>query len=221
MTLSKYQEIIEELKEYPTTKLLAVSKTRSVDQILELFQNGQREFGENRVDELVEKSKLIKEKINWHYIGRLQTNKVSKLFSVENLVAIHSVDRIDLVKELIKKEKLLNHELKIFLQFNTSEEEEKAGFSSVDQLVEAVDFLKSSKNLKFYGLMTMGKIRTDNPLEDAKICFKRLNNIKNTLIKQGISSESIELSMGMSGDYKIALEEGSNMIRVGSALFSS
>jgi pyridoxal phosphate enzyme (YggS family) len=220
MENNKFLSIKEELKNFPNGRLLAVSKTRSIAQILNLFQNGQIEFGENRVDELVEKSQQIDEKILWHFIGRLQTNKITKLFSTQNLLAIHSVDRLSLVEALIKKEDALVNPLQVYLQFNTSGEQEKAGFESEAELEEAIHLLKSAQKLVFHGLMTMGKIRTDDPLTDARHCFKKLADIKNSLINRGLALESTELSMGMSGDYKIALEEGANVIRVGSALFT-
>lgn len=216
---SNYSQICDELKNYQQAILVAVSKTRSLEQILDLYLQGQRVFGENRVDELYEKSFSIDKEVEWHFIGRLQTNKINKLLQVKNLKAIHSIDRLGLVESLLKKDSDIDKPVELFLQFNTSEEKEKAGFTSEEELIEAIKLIVKSKNFPLRGLMTMGKIRTDNPEADARHCFKRLRAIKNSLISKGIV-ENLDLSMGMSGDYKIALEEGSTVIRVGSALFS-
>lgn len=151
--------------------------------------------------------------IRWHFIGSLQSNKINNLLKVPNLVSIHSIDSIKLLNKLLNKK--IDTKVGVFLQVNTSGEMEKSGFEDFSQLQSAVESMKSEC---FYlqGLMTIGKIRTDNFENDAKACFLRLNEYKDRL-----NIDNLELSMGMSSDYKIAIAMGSNWIRIGSGIFGS
>jgi len=202
------------------TQLLIVSKTRSEEEIKTYYDLGHRDFGENRVQELLEKAEHLKNscpEIRWHMIGHLQTNKVNQLLSVPNLWAIHSVDREELLQKLIKASNRLSTELKIFLQFNTSKEEEKSGFEDYISLKNAALLVPKNSHLKLYGLMTMGTIRTENFEKEAKRCFQELNQLKNQLSHD--LSIDLKTSMGMSQDYLMAISENSNWVRLGSILF--
>jgi pyridoxal phosphate enzyme (YggS family) len=203
------------------THLIAVSKTYPSSDILALYGLGIKDFGENQVQELEQKSQslaILCPNIQWHMIGHLQSNKIRKLFSVKNLVAIHSVDRLSLVEALIKDEKLLLHPVKIFLQVKTSDEAEKSGFETESELRQAIELLHSSSNLIVYGLMTMGKIRTDDVLGDARLCFQKLIHIRQKL-QEAFPALDLKLSMGMSGDYTLASLMGADYVRVGSSIF--
>jgi hypothetical protein len=200
--------------------LLIVSKTRSEEDIIQYYNLGHRDFGENRVQELLEKAENLREicpEIRWHMIGHLQSNKVNQLFTVPNLWAIHSVDDEELLQKLIKSEHRLNQEVRIFLQFNTSKEEEKSGFENYDDLLKAAKLIPLGSKIKLHGLMTMGTLRTESFEQEAKRCFKELNSLKLRLETElGLNLES---SMGMSQDYEIALQEKSDWIRLGTMMF--
>lgn len=208
-------------KELATSKLLIVSKTRSLDEIQDYYQLGHRDFGENRVQELSEKAEALKvscPEIRWHMIGNLQSNKINQLFSTPNLWAIHSVDNGELLDKLIKAQERLHQDVRVFLQFNTSKEMEKAGFEDYDSLLVAAKKLLDPGHLKLFGVMTMGTLRTENFIDEAKRCFQELSEIAQNLSKD--TSLPIQTSMGMSQDYQIALGEKSNWIRLGTTMFT-
>lgn len=214
----KLQEIQSKLR--PGAHLLIVSKNRTAEEVFTYYELGHRDFGENRVQELEEKSRLLKLKcpdIRWHMIGHLQTNKINALFSVHNLTAIHSVHDQHLLDKLIKSEDKLSHPVDLFLQVNTSDEEEKSGFETYTDLLSAAESLRPSKKLKLKGLMTMGKIRTENFESDARSCFQLLN-VERLKLENDLEAK-LESSMGMSQDFEIALEEGSSWIRLGTVMF--
>jgi pyridoxal phosphate enzyme (YggS family) len=203
------------------THLLIVSKTRSLEDIKTYYKLGHRDFGENRVSELQEKSLALKEEcpeIRWHMIGHLQSNKINLLLSTPQLYAIHSVHDPELVLKLIKSQEKLNHEVGIFLQFNTSQEKEKSGFESYEELLSCGRRLLKEKKLKLFGLMTMGTLRTDDFENEAQRCFQELNSLKQKL--EADLKIPLQTSMGMSQDYKIALSENSDWIRLGTMMFS-
>jgi pyridoxal phosphate enzyme (YggS family) len=213
-------------KEIKTAQLVAVTKYSPVEDVILAYQAHHYDFGENRIQDLKEKAEVFKEqgltKVRWHFIGHLQTNKVRDLYKIPNLYAIHSVDSIRLLEELIKRESDLTvPELKIFFQVNTSREEEKSGFEDASELNLAIKLLlgRPSNKLKFYGLMTMGTIRTTDFEAEALRCFKDLNNIARNLETTYGFKNKLKLSMGMSQDYKISLSVGSDFIRIGSAIF--
>lgn len=204
----------------PDSHLLIVSKKRSEDEIRTYYELGQRDFGENRVQELAEKAQNLKDScpdIRWHMIGNLQTNKINQLFSIPGLWAIHSVSDNHLLQKLLKGEDRLNHEVRIFLQYNTSKEEEKSGFEDYESLKAAASSAFGSSKIELQGLMTMGTLRTEDFEVEARRCFQELNQIKEKL-SQDLQVE-LETSMGMSQDYQIALEESSNWIRLGTMMF--
>jgi pyridoxal phosphate enzyme (YggS family) len=202
------------------SKLLLVSKTRSEEEIRAYYELGQRDFGENRVQELMEKSEHLKAacpEIRWHMIGNLQSNKINQLFLVSNLWAIHSVDDRDLLEKLIKTEGRLDSPLRLFLQFNTSKEVEKSGFEDYASLKAAASLISATSKIKLQGLMTMGTLRTEDFQSEAKRCFHELNELKDKLSQE--LGMPLETSMGMSQDYQIALDEKSHWIRLGTMMF--
>ncbi len=202
------------------TQLLIVSKTRSIEDIKIYYELGHRDFGENRVQELLEKSHSLQKdcpEIRWHMIGHLQTNKVNQLFSVTNLYAIHSVDDRELIEKMMKSEDRLSHEVFVFLQFNTSHEAEKSGFETYTDLEASTELLLKCTKLKLKGLMTMGTLRTENFEAEAGRCFQDLQVEKEKL--QNELNIKLETSMGMSQDYKIAVREKSDWVRLGTMMF--
>lgn len=200
------------------TKLVAVSKTKPNEKILELYNQGQKIFGENRVQELVEKFEALPKDIEWHLIGHLQTNKVKYIAPFVHL--IHSVDSFKLLKE-INKQALKNERMvDCLLQFHIATEESKFGLD----INEAKDILASNefqnlKNIRIVGVMGMASfVYEENQVRGE---FKNLkaifDELKELYFKENDSFK--EISMGMSGDYKIAVEEGSTIVRIGSLLF--
>lgn len=192
---------------------VAVSKTKPTEDILKIYNLGHKDFGENKVQELEIKHKILPKDINWHMIGHLQTNKVKKIVPFISL--IHSVDSIKLLKVINKESKKINKITKCLIQVNISNEKNKYGFKFSDLNFLNSDFLKDYKNIEIMGLMGMASY-SSNKLNIQKE-FNSLNE-KYMNLKDNISSFSI-LSMGMSNDYELALIEGSNMIRVGSKIF--
>lgn len=214
------QKLASIKSELNQSHLLIVSKTRSEEDIIEYYKLGHRDFGENRVQELLEKAESLKGScpdIRWHMIGHLQSNKINQLFTVPNLWAIHSVDDEELLQKIIKSEHRLNDEVKVFLQFNTSKEEEKSGFEDYDSLISAARLIPRDSKIKLQGLMTMGTLRTESFEQEAQRCFKELNNLKNRL-EQDLGIK-LETSMGMSQDFRIAVGEHSDWIRIGTLMF--
>lgn len=212
------ERILQLQKEMGSSTLIAVSKYYPTEDIILAYEAGQREFGESRVQDLLKKSEeLIDREINWHFIGHLQSNKINNLLKVNNLKYIHSIDSIKLLQELYKKEeRFAGESLGFFLQVNTSDESEKSGFTDEASLVEAFQIIKQHSESKFYfcGLMTIGRIRTDDFERDAINCFSQLRSLRDSI------DESLKLSMGMSSDYQMAIEHGSDFVRVGSGIFA-
>lgn len=202
-----------------TSKLIAVSKTKPTSMVKEVYECGQLDFGENKVQDLLEKSSELQhlENIRWHFIGQLQSNKINQLLKVPHLFSIHSIDRLSLLEKLLKKD--CSQSIGLFLQVNTSDEKEKAGFTELDQLKTATQMILSSQKFKLQGLMTIGKIRTDEFEKDARSCFLRLKQLKEDLDNE--YSLNLELSMGMSSDFLIAQELGANWVRIGSSIFGN
>lgn len=208
-------------QELGSTQLLIVSKHRSPEDIALYYELGQRDFGENRVQELAEKAALLRERcpeIRWHMIGHLQSNKIKELFSVPNLCAIHSVDDQELLEKLQKHSPRLAAPVDLFLQFKTSGEAEKSGFETYQSLSAAAHRLsEGGGQLRLAGLMTMGPIRTDDFERDTTRAFELLRETKEKLSRDlGLP---LRLSMGMSQDYQIALRLGSDWVRIGTMLF--
>ena len=196
-------------------KLVAVSKTKPIDQIKLAYDFGQKDFGENKVQELVNKYNSLNKDIKWHMIGHLQRNKVK--FIVPFIHLIHSVDSYRLLKEINKQGFKCNRLINVLIQIDISNDNSKFGFSysEFEELVNKNE-LNSFKNVFVKGFMGMASF-TDNQ-KKIGLEFKTLNNF---YLKYKASLKLDTLSMGMSGDYKIALEHNSNMIRLGSSIFGS
>ncbi len=211
------QELRDELKA-TDTKLVAVSKTHSPEKIMEFYEQGQRDFGENRVQEMVEKYEQLPKDIRWHLIGHLQTNKAKYVTSFVHL--IHSADSYKVLKEINKRARNDERIVGCLLQFKIAEEETKYGFEPEEtyEMLESEKFQKL-KNIHIRGVMGMATFTDDEA--QVRREFKQLANIFHHLKDKYFSGqESFEkISMGMTDDYKIALEEGSTMVRIGSLLF--
>jgi PLP dependent protein len=213
VNVEAYQSIIKELKQ-TNTILVAVSKTKPVADIQALYNSGQRDFGENYVQELVEKEAQLPKDIRWHFIGHLQSNKVKYIASFVHL--IHGVDSISLLKEINKQAVKNNRIINCLLQVHIAEEETKFGFG-LHELENQLHELDGLKNVNVCGLMGMASFSDDTNKVRGE--FKKL---KSMFSKLEIRNTKLEiLSMGMSGDYIIAVEEGSNMVRIGSLLFGA
>ncbi len=197
-------------------KLIAVSKTVDADTAVKAFNLGIRDFGENRVQQFNEKKVKLPE-ARWHFIGHLQTNKIKDVIGKAYL--IHSLDRWKLAEELNKLGVSMETEVPVLLQVNVSGEEQKYGLKPDD----AANFLESIgqlKMIKIKGLMTMAPLGADK--EEARSVFRELQEIKLKMIKNKNHNCDLKyLSMGMSQDFEVAVEEGANMVRIGSALFNN
>ena len=193
---------------------VAVSKTKPVDDIEKIYNLGHKEFGENKVQELLDKYDKLPKDIKWHMIGHLQTNKIKKVIPIISL--IHSVDSLKLLKKINNEAFKINKVISCLLQINISNENNKYGFTR-DQIREIFnnEVLKDFKFIRIKGLMGMASF-TENE-NQIRIEF---NNLKKIFDELKIKYPELKIiSMGMSGDYKIAIEEGSNMIRIGSKIF--
>lgn len=208
-----YQELQSELEKTGTT-LVAVSKTKPIEAIQELYDLGQRDFGENYVQELTEKQPALPTDIRWHFIGHLQSNKVKYIAPFVYL--IHGVDSLKLLKEINKQAAKLNRTIRVLLQIHIAKEETKFGMNE-EELAAALNE-KDLSHVKICGLMGMASF-TDDP-EKVKEEFTGLSKLASTYQAQFQEFPFI-LSMGMSGDYKIAIACGSTMIRIGSMLFGA
>ena len=197
-------------------KLIAVSKTVDSNGVLEAYSSGQLEFGENKVQELIKKiDEINNNEIKFHMIGHLQTNKVKYL--IDKVELIQSLDRISLLKELEKRGKQNNYTFNCLIELNLGKEENKTGMHE-EELENIIELIEECKFVKVKGLMTIAPFDLD--LEEVRIYFKKLKRIYDELAEKEFNNITMEfLSMGMSHDYKVAIEEGSNMIRVGTSIF--
>lgn len=198
-------------------KLMAVTKTIDDDRLMEAIEAGIDIIGESYVQEAKRKIEKIGRPLEWHMIGHIQTNKVRYVIKLFDM--IHSVDRMDLAVELDRRGKNAGLVMKILIEVNVSGEKTKSGVP----LTEAVALVRSVaalENLAIFGLMTMPPW-SDDP-EKARPCFTALRDLKNRVIEEEIPGVNMaELSMGMSGDYEVAIEEGATIVRIGSSLFGA
>jgi pyridoxal phosphate enzyme (YggS family) len=192
--------------------LIAVSKTRSVEQIIEAYSQGQKKFGENRVHEIVEKYNNLPKDIEWHMIGHLQKNKVKHISKFISL--IHSLDRLSLAKEIDKNARKDNRSIDCLVQIKISNDESKYGLNP-EQLHSFYADLKEFENINIIGLMAMATYTKDQSLIADE--FKKMEKLFKEM--KTIDSNFKILSIGMSDDYQLAINNGSNMIRVGSKIF--
>ena len=198
--------------------LVAVSKTKPVEEIKKKYNEGFINFGENRANELVQKFNLLPKDINWHMIGHLQTNKVKKIIPFISL--IHSVDSLKLIDKIENESKKFGKKTNILLQVHIAKEKSKYGFNFEEVRYFFKNQLDESyKNINIVGLMGMATF-TNNKNQIRKE-FKKLKILYDEIksISQKNNQKIKILSMGMSSDYKIAIEEGSNMVRIGSLIF--
>ncbi|MBN2328739.1 MAG: YggS family pyridoxal phosphate-dependent enzyme [Candidatus Omnitrophica bacterium] len=201
-----------------SVKIVAVSKTQPAQAVREAYQAGLRVFGENRVQEAESKIAEIQDlQAEWHLIGHLQTNKVKKILPLFQLV--HSVDSVKLIEAIEKECAKQNKTMPILLQLNLSGEESKFG-AEAGELEKLLTALENAPHLKSRGLMTIPPF-TDDP-EDVRPYFRQLRKVgeqyKNDIIKSG---KTLELSMGMTNDFPVAIEEGATLVRIGTAIFGS
>ena len=214
INLENYKSIRTELGD--KVLLVAVSKTKPVEDIKALYDQGQRDFGENYVQELVDKQPQLPAGIQWHYIGHLQSNKVKYIAPFVHL--IHGVDSFKLLKEINKQAQKQNRVINCLLQVHIAQEETKFGLDETELDALLVELNNSPlQNIAINGLMGMASFTED--LNKVRTEFKELKRLHDK-VKGKLPRASI-LSMGMSSDYKIAVEEGSTLVRIGSLLFGS
>ena len=215
------EEILEDIKKYSPypekVKLVAVTKYSSVEDIEEFLETGQDICGENKVQVIKDKIEYFKEenkKIKWHFIGNLQKNKGK--YIIDDVDLIHSVNKLSLAQEINKKAEQSSKIMDVLLEINVYGEESKQGYS-LDELKCDIIELQNLKNLNIIGVMTMAPFTDDEKI--LRMVFSELRKIKGELNKEYFNNSLTELSMGMSNDYKIALQEGSTFIRVGTKIF--
>ena len=217
--MNSFETICVELKNTPT-KLIAVSKTKPVDEIMPVYLKGQRIFGENKVQEMVDKHAQMPKDIEWHLIGHLQTNKVKYIAPFVSM--IHSIDSLKLLNEVEKQAAKNNRVIPVLLQMHVANEETKFGLDQTE-LIELMDYyLANPINYAHVNIVgIMGMATNTNDITQIRNEFKQLKDIfqfiKNSYFIN--KKDFTEISMGMSSDYKIAMEEGSTMVRIGSLLF--
>lgn len=216
-----WRRLVDELLASGAT-LVAVSKTKPVTDIRSLYDLGQRDFGENYVQELVEKVPQLPDDVRWHFIGHLQTNKVKSITSFVHL--IHAVDSFKLLREINKQAAMMDRTIDVLLQMHVAEEETKHGLDETG-LIELLEYWSAQyddlKSVRICGLMAMATFTKDEARVRSE--FRRVktafDNLKQTYFFDAPYFDT--LSIGMSSDYKAAVEQGSTMVRIGSALFGS
>ena len=194
-------------------KIIAVSKHFGIDEINEASNGGLTDFGENKVQELDSKFAQLGNKVTWHFLGHLQRNKVR--FAVNSADYIHSVDSLMIAMDINSRAEKINKVQKILLQVKTSDEETKSGLTDESEIMDIAWYCKELKNVELKGLMTIGPNTDDR--DAVRRSFRYMNSLKETLKADGLPLK--ELSMGMTSDYDIAIEEGATMLRIGTAIF--
>lgn len=202
-----------------SVKLIAVSKFHPADAVFEAIDAGQNVFGENRVQEAAEKFSIVKNKnpnVELHIIGQLQTNKVKKAVEIAN--CIQSVDRIDLLREIEKQCSKIDKQMDILFEVHTGEDS-KSGYTSEEELIQSLQALKNGEfpHVNPKGFMTMAPFTEDTNL--IRNSFRQLRLLADKMQNMFPMYNLVELSMGMSGDYEIAIEEGATMVRIGTSIF--
>ncbi len=217
-------EVLEDIKKYSKNpekvKLVAVTKYPNVGrpELEELMENGILNFGENRVQVLEAKRELmddVKDKIHWNFIGNLQKNKVK--YIIDYVCMIHSVNKLSLAQEIDKRAAACGRKIDVLIEINLSGEDSKEGYDLEEFYKELPEIIKL-ENINIKGLMTMAPNVTDE--DKIRASFRKLREIKDELNEKYFNGQLTELSMGMSHDYKIALEEGSTIIRIGTKLYN-
>ncbi|NLV75720.1 MAG: YggS family pyridoxal phosphate-dependent enzyme [Tissierellia bacterium] len=195
--------------------IIAVTKTVGIEQITEAIDAGLDKIGENRVQEFLKKYDNIDREVEYHMIGHLQSNKVK--YIIDKVSLIHSLDRISLAKELDKRAKRNNLTVNVLIQVNIAEEKSKYGLK-VDQVIPFIEDISQYENIRVKGLMTIAPFVEDP--EEVRWVFRDLRRLGETIGNKDYKNVEMEiLSMGMTNDYEVAIEEGSNMVRIGTGLF--
>lgn len=195
--------------------LIAVSKTKPLEMLLEAYDLGCRDFGENKVQELVEKYEQMPKDIRWHMIGHLQRNKVK--YIVDKVYLIHSVDSLRLAEEISKEAVKKNVNVSILVEVNVADEKSKFGIT-VEETISLVEAIAQLPNIVIKGLMTIAPYVENS--EENRLYFAKLKQIYVDIIHKNIDNVFMEeLSMGMTGDYEVAIEEGATLVRVGTGIF--
>ncbi len=218
--LRRVQENIKEAclkanRAYEEVTLIAVSKTKPLSDIETLIKCDVHEYGENKVQELCDKFENVSTPVNFHLIGHLQTNKVK--YVVDKTCLIHSVDSLKLAKEIEKESAKKNLISKILIEVNVAEEESKFGIG-LKEALPLIEQIKDMPHIKVMGLMTIAPYVADP--EENRVYFKQLRDLSLDIKSKNIDNVSMDiLSMGMTNDYMVAIEEGSTMVRVGTGIF--
>ena len=195
--------------------LIAVSKTKPVEMLQTIYDAGSRDFGENKVQEMCDKIEQLPTDIRWHMIGHLQTNKVK--YIVGRVSLIHSVDSLHLAQEIEKQAAKLDVIVPILIEVNIAEEESKFGIHK-EETISLVREVAALPHIRIQGLMTIAPY-VENP-EDNRACFRGIKQLSVDIARENIDNVSMDcLSMGMTGDYEVAIEEGATMVRVGTGIF--
>ena len=196
--------------------LIAVSKTKPVEMLQEAYDLGIRDFGENKVQELVDKYEVLPKNIRWHMIGHLQRNKVK--YIVDKVHLIHSVDSLRLAEEISKEAVKKGITVNILIEINIGEEDSKFGLTSKEETFSLIRQIAVLPSVKIKGLMTVAPY-VENA-EDNRLVFKKLKQLSVDIRNENIDNVDMEiLSMGMTGDYEVAIEEGASYVRVGTGIF--
>lgn len=222
--VSNYKAVCEQIKkactDRPLPRLVAVSKYKPQEDIQTLYDAGQRHFGENYVQELVEKAQALPKDICWHFIGSLQSNKCKVLAPIPNLYAIETLDSESKANKLNNARAGTNALLNIFIQVNSSKEEQKSGIIDLKDVIALAKHIEANcPNLRLMGLMTIGSIESSKSEGTENEDFKVLVDFRDQLSKE--IGRDLELSMGMSSDYMEAINQGSTNVRVGSSIFGA
>ncbi len=193
-------------------ELVLVTKNVGLDQIMEAYEAGERKFGENRVQEFLEKCGKLPQDIEWHLIGHLQTNKVKSV--IDHICLIHSLDSLRLAQEMERRAKDLRRTVQVLIQVNISGEATKFGVTPED-FSELLEGVLSLSHVKVLGLMGIGPVASE---EKVRSCFRSLASLRDEWVRRK-SLDLKYLSMGMTSDFEIAIEEGANLLRIGTAIF--
>ena len=225
MLYENYETVVENVKKAcvragrnpEEVTVIAVSKTKPLSDIEELIAHGVTEFGENKVQEMTDKYEHVSKPVHWHLIGHLQTNKVK--YIVDKACLIHSVDSVHLAKEIEKEAAKKNVVVNVLIEVNIAHEESKFGINETD-VYDLIETIKDFPHVHVMGLMTIAPF-VENP-EDNRIYFRKMYQLSLDIKSKNIDNIDMNvLSMGMTNDYEIAVEEGATMVRVGTAIFGA
>ncbi len=225
MLYENYETVVENVKKAcvragrnpEEVTVIAVSKTKPLSDIEELIAHGVTEFGENKVQEMTDKYEHVSKPVHWHLIGHLQTNKVK--YIVDKACLIHSVDSVHLAKEIEKEAAKKNVVVNVLIEVNIAHEESKFGINETD-VYDLIEAIKDFPHVHVMGLMTIAPF-VENP-EDNRIYFHKMYQLSLDIKSKNIDNIDMNvLSMGMTNDYEIAVEEGATMVRVGTAIFGA